>query len=147
MAQFVHDPCSLHVVLAGFQFVSEETCLGLQDLHLHMDMLEGIVVPLESFGLCLETPFIEVEECGMDMVIALVGCGEHGMKPWGQGSNGPQAKVVGVGIKLDNVCGFLLVFSSLQPHLPVIPLLNPLGQHLEPSSNRDECYCMMVYNQ
>ena len=101
-------------------------------------MDERISVALVALGFGLETPLVEIKEGGMyNMVLPFRG-GEHVFEPWGHGVDGAVPQVVGVGIKFGDICGFLLFLSCSESHLSIVPLLDPLGNNLETSSNRDE---------
>ena len=72
-----------------------------------------------------------------DMIVA-VGIGQHVLEPWGHGTDGAVPQVVRVGIQFCDICGFLFFLPCLAGHLSISTVLDPLGDHLEASSDRDE---------
>ena len=72
------------------------------------------------------------------MIIVAIPCGQHVLEPWGHSAGRVFSEVVGVSIKFDHVCGLFFFFSSPKAHLAVGSLLNPFGDNLETSADRDK---------
>ena len=59
-------------------------------------------------------------------------------EPWGHGTDGVVPQIIGVSVKFRDVCGFLLILSHPEPHLSIVSFLNPFGDNLEASADRNE---------